>query len=58
MAGGHSADPAFLHGGDAMKAEMFVALAAAICAAPVGVGFIVTRWVKFWSRAGRSGPLV
>lgn len=41
-----------------MKAEWFVALASAICVAPVGVGFVVTRWVKFWSRSGRSGPLV
>lgn len=41
-----------------MKAEWFVALAAAIYAAPVLFGFIVTRWVKFWSRAGRDGPLV
>lgn len=41
-----------------MKAEYFVALAAAIAVAPVGFGFVVTRWVKFWSRPERRGPLV
>lgn len=40
-----------------MKAEWFVALAAVIAAAPVALGFIVTRWVKHWSRADRDGPL-
>ena len=40
-----------------MSAGAFVALAAAICAAPVLVGFVVTRWTKFWSRAGRSGAI-
>lgn len=42
----------------AVKAEWFVALAAAICAAPVLFGFIVTRWVKYWNRADRSGGVV
>ncbi len=41
-----------------MSAEFFVGIAAALCAGPVLLGFIVTRWVKFWSRASRSGPLV
>jgi len=39
-------------------AEWFVALAAGIAAAPVLFGFIVTRWVKYWSRADRSGGVV
>lgn len=42
----------------AVKAEWFVALAAGIAAAPVLFGFIVTRWVKYWNRADRSGGVV
>lgn len=42
----------------AVKAEWFVALAAGIAAAPVLFGFIVTRWVKYWSRADRDGGVV
>ena len=34
------------------------ALAAAICAAPVLFGFVVTRWVKHWNRADRDGGVV
>lgn len=41
-----------------MKAEWFAALAAGIASAPVLFGFIVTRWVKYWNRAGRGGGVV
>lgn len=40
-----------------MSAEFFVGIAAALCAGPVLVGFVVTRWVKWWSRPQREGPL-
>lgn len=32
--------------------------AAVICVSAVGVGFVVTRWVKFWNRADRDGGVV
>lgn len=37
--------------------EAMALAAAVICVSVVGVGFIVTRWTKFWSRNGRSGVL-
>lgn len=39
-------------------AEAAVLLGAAVCVMPVVVGFIVTRWVKYWNRAGREGGVV
>ena len=40
------------------SAETFVLIGAAICAAPVIFGFVVTRWVIGWSDPSRRGPLV
>lgn len=40
-----------------MLVTALLAIGALLCVVPVAFGFLVTRWVKRWSRADREGPL-